>query len=208
MAVWRIVPINLQTTPLKDATLEGELIFNIFLYFFFHFILCFAFHVVTFFFFSGFLIAAVPKSPTPTLRRISSERLMGEHEREEESEKELGLSMGTSGLLAPPAWRRTTHSGVIEHDVLNLRATQKVEFNLLEEMDKEPVANTSGAFGAKDGAEIENKHQVLREVDIFLNEGKPPALELIFSEPWAVRKSSFFSQDFILVNLRKKMTRL
>lgn len=36
--------------------------------------------------------------------------------------------------------------------------------------------------------EIENKHAVLHEVDVLLNDGNPPALELIFSEPWAVSK--------------------
>ncbi|KAL6069790.1 hypothetical protein QOT17_007361 [Balamuthia mandrillaris] len=59
-------------------------------------------------------------------------------------------------------------------------------------MNVEEKSNNNDTFGKANGEEISNKATVLAELDKLLNpEGKPPALELIFAEPYAAMNLGF-----------------
>lgn len=97
---------------------------------------------ITLHMFSSLIQPSVEPPKSPRMGTIEREK---EKEKEDTVKEDHPVSLHAS-WRAPIVWKRTSTSGSIDFDILNLRSTQRVEFKLTEDIQPE-----GKPFGSKDG---------------------------------------------------------
>jgi len=92
------------------------------------------------------------------------------------------LGVGTDGMVNGRL-DRGTGTWIIHKSSLFTRKCSDRESFVLDERDPKK------RFGVEDGRPITNKSTILHDLDELFNGGKPPDLELIYTEPWARSKA-------------------